>query len=267
MCKAADRVQHTLMGGQTYSARDIAILSDLYDARVRELDDRFAKLMGVLSAALDLDQTIVILTSDHGENLGEHALLGHQYCIYDTLLHVPLIVRWPGAVKPGRADRRVQTSDIFPSVLRWVGAGRTTSSELPGRCLVGDPAPATKPADELAVAEYLCPPSWPIRLVQQRHPSVDVSRWLTRFHAVYHGRWKLIVGSDRRTELYDRLADPGERQDLTLKHHRKVVRLERKLAKWIRSFKRFDPNRSGRPPRPRIDPDRARRLRELGYVQ
>jgi len=183
------------------------------------------------------------------------------------LLHVPLIVRWPGVVKRGRVDRRVQTCDIFPTVLRWVGAGGTASSELPGRCLVEGEISATKPADELTVAEYLCPPSWPIRLVQQKHPSVEASRWLTRFRAVYHGSWKLIATSDRRTELYNRLTDPGEQRDLALTHRAQVARLKRALADWVRSFKHSDPNRPGRTPRHRLDPDRARRLRELGYVQ
>lgn len=151
--------EYMLVRKSVYTPRDLRILSDLYDARVREMDDCFAELMGVLAAGSDLDNTMVILTADHGENLGEHNLLGHQFCIYDTLIHVPLIVRWPRLLRPQRVDHVVQTHDLFPTVLGWVGLDVTQSAKVMPRSLAEALQSTPDSVYRHAYSEYLHPPS------------------------------------------------------------------------------------------------------------
>jgi len=250
-----------------YSRRDLKILSDLYDGRIRELDDHFADLMHVLGAEVNLDDTLIILTADHGENLGDHELIGHDFCIYDTLVHVPLLIRWPRVLSPQRVDRLVQTSDLFPSVLGWVGAEARQSAKVMARPL-GEALQATpQSVYRNAFSEYLYPPRWAFDVVRRRDPTFDPSRWMLAFRAVFDQRWKLIIRSDQRNELYDLSSDPGEEKNLIGTRRRELARLERQLAKWRASFKPFDPNQFTGPSGHRLTDDQVRRLRDLGYVQ
>src|SRR5207244_4054631 len=107
------------------------------------------------------DRTIVVLLSDHGEQFGEHGLHGHANSLFDELLHVPLIVRAPGLVKPGlRISNTVGLVDVLPTVLdllnlppaRWA-QGRTLMPLLLGKGRLGNPA---------LFAEF--PPQFSVRL-------------------------------------------------------------------------------------------------------
>ena len=65
-----------------------------------------------------LDHTLVIIASDHGENIGEHGLMSHAYSLHDTLIRVPLIMRYPERFPAGqRVTQQVQLTDLFPTIL------------------------------------------------------------------------------------------------------------------------------------------------------
>ena len=85
------------------------------------------------SAALK-DRTLVVVAGDHGEGLGEHGEQTHGMLLYDSTLHVPLIVAAPG-VAPSKRDEAVSLADIAPTVLR--AAGVTPPKEMKGRDLLG----------------------------------------------------------------------------------------------------------------------------------
>ena len=96
-----------------------------YDATLLELDELLRDLLEALREAGHLDDTIVILTSDHGEQLGEHHMLDHQYSVYQTVLHVPLVVRAPGRLAPGP---RAATGDELRSVSDAARADRSRAA-------------------------------------------------------------------------------------------------------------------------------------------
>ncbi len=259
--------RYMLAGAPIYSPRDMAILSDLYDARVRELDDFFADLMRTLDEHADLDNTLIILTSDHGENLGDHGMLDHQYCIYNTLIHVPLIVRYPPAWQPQQTDAVVQTLDIFPTVLRAVGAQVKQTKPLFARSLEAALAEDDATPPRTAYAEYLLAPSWPFLLIKPYHPDFNSEPWKVSYRAVVTDRWKLIVPSEGDRELYDWQAEPGEESDLADRHSVDASRLHQRLKGWLGSFNPIEPGGpSDRPPGP-INVDRRARLRDLGYLR
>ena len=258
--------QYALAGKPVYTPHDVEILSDLYDGRVRELDDHFADLIAVLDAELDLDRTVVVLTADHGENLGERGLLGHQFCIYNTLVHVPLIVRWPGALRPQRVDRLVQTCDLFPTLLAWSRAEARQTAKVMARPLVSDPPTSTQDQGRYAYAEYLFWPASPLETLARLDPAFDPSRWQTAYRAVFHDRWKLILASGGRFELYDLRTDPGETRNLVASHQPIVASMAGQVGRWLGSFKRFDPSQATSPKDRRLDDEQRQRLRDLGYV-
>ena len=84
-----------------YSPQELAIMAATYDATLAELDELFANLLVSLEAKGLLNNTVIILTSDHGEHLGEHHMLDHQYSIYDPLIRVPLVIKYAPRFAPG----------------------------------------------------------------------------------------------------------------------------------------------------------------------
>ncbi|NOZ71994.1 MAG: sulfatase, partial [Chloroflexi bacterium] len=91
--RAANQDAWAYMAGEVEMTQaDFAGLRALYDAEIQYVDDQVARLLEFLQKVGALEDTIVIITADHGENIGDHGLMDHQYCVYDTLAHVPLIV-------------------------------------------------------------------------------------------------------------------------------------------------------------------------------
>ncbi len=97
---------------------------DLYDSDIRHMDDQLGAFFEWLRQRQELDRTIIVVTADHGERLGERGLVGHQLGLDEVLLRVPLIVRYPGRVAAGRVGRPVQTHGIFETVLDLAGSLR-----------------------------------------------------------------------------------------------------------------------------------------------
>jgi arylsulfatase A-like enzyme len=82
-----DPLRH-ITGAVQMGERDFAVLRALYDAEIAYLDTRLGELFGYLSKQGLLDQTLVIVTADHGENFGDHGLMSHKWCLYDSILRV-----------------------------------------------------------------------------------------------------------------------------------------------------------------------------------
>ena len=96
--------------------KDVAELAILYDDEVAYVDGKIGEVLTFLkSNGLD-ENTLVVITSDHGEHFGEHGLMSHQYSVYEPLVRVPLLVH-PARFKAGREERMVQSHDIYPTIL------------------------------------------------------------------------------------------------------------------------------------------------------
>jgi arylsulfatase A-like enzyme len=114
-------------------ANEIQAEISLYDGAIAYLDDQLNRLLGELQTRGVLDNTVVIVTSDHGEQFGEHGLFLHANSLYRPLLHVPLVVRYPRAVPAGQRIRRpVSLRDVPATVLDLVDAD---GGALPGATL------------------------------------------------------------------------------------------------------------------------------------
>ena len=186
-----------------------AVLSDLYDAEVATADASLPGLFGPLADAGALDDTVLVVTSDHGENLGEHGLLDHKFSLHKTILHVPLVMRFPGDARftGGRTvTEPVRLEDVMPTVLEL--AGVDAGDELDGRTLRGDLGARTSYA-AFGVTDRYEP------MVKEQYPGADLSRLRTSLRSVYDGRYHFIRYSDGREELYDVRRDPAEQHDLT----------------------------------------------------
>lgn len=95
-------------------------LSQLYDADLRTMDDRFGALLECFREAGVLSDSLVVVVSDHGEHLGEFDLVGHQFSVFDSVVSVPLVIQFPDG-GPDRIDEQVETRRLFETVLDEAG--------------------------------------------------------------------------------------------------------------------------------------------------
>lgn len=247
-----------IAGMTRLAAQDLALLASLYAGEIAYVDRQIAHVVAALEETGQLDDTIVIITSDHGENIGEHGLMGHVLCVYDTLLRIPLVIRYPGRFRAGALDERlVQLTDLLPTLVDIVDPeAAALLPQVSGRSLLS-------PDDRgFAVAEYQRPDSYLDRF-PERFPDFDTAPYRRDLVSLAAGPLKLIDGSDGRRELYDVARDPGEAEDLAARDSARVADLARVLGHFRAGFGR----RGGDAAAPALDAETREELRSLGYIQ
>ena len=246
-----------LAGAVEMDGTDFEIFTALYDTQIAYLDSRIGQLIDFLKRSKMLDNTLIMITADHGENLGEHQLMGHRFCLYDTLLHVPLIIHYPrGTVVPGRVRRQVQTHDLLPTVLALLGDTHSaTYQSLQGLSLLD-----TAATYEFTIAEQALPN---LVVFQQKHPGADMSRYNRRLKMIRTERYKYIWASNGQHELYDLQTDPGETCNIIAEQPNVADDLANRLEAWRNSFEPAYHDEEA----PEFDETVKARLRDLGYLE
>ncbi len=234
--------------------RDVRFPLARYAGEVSYTDAQFGRLRAELARLGIADRTIVVLTADHGESLGEHGIWFEHLGLHEAVARVPLLIVAPGRVAPGRRRDPASGLDVAPTILRL--AGLDVPPAMRGRDLLAHELP-----DVPVVTEA-------VRRTQA---------------AMVSGRWKL-VRTERSLfltdaferpagtlELYDLEQDPGERHDLSSAEPDRVRELVARLDDWLVSH-RAPPPRQAPAPRPGTEapaprPDTLDDLRALGYVE
>ena len=225
-----------ITGQVEMSDGDFDILCALYDGEISYLDFRMGQLFDYLRELEILDDTVLIITSDHGENFGEHHLMGHLLCIYDTLLHVPLVIRYPAFFEAGlRIGEQAQLTDIFPTILDIVAIDRD-SEAIQGYSLLK----GREGGESFAIAEYAIGYLWFDKL-KNANPEFDISIYARRLKTVRTEEFKYIWASDGRDELYNIQRDPGELNNLIETYDEKSQELKALLKEWLNSFELYRP--------------------------
>ncbi len=200
-----------LVGEMPLDQTDYRILNDLYDAEVAWADALVGEVVDALERSGVLDDTIVIVTSDHGEHLGEKGKIDHMSTMYDAGLHIPLVICYPRGFPAGtRVDGLVSIVDLAPTVLDLCGAAdrapllrpETTSLARKGRA-----------AEDFILAGNERPVVG-IKLLQGRYPGYDWKTIDYRMRCVRAPDEKLIWNENRGTELYNLARDPAEETNL-----------------------------------------------------
>lgn len=228
-------------------------LAALYDGQIHRADGFVGRILDALRRQQLYDDTLVVLTSDHGEAFFEHGHYKHGYVPFDEVLRVPLVVSWPRGL--GDAGRVVEGLawhlDLLPTLAGLAGApapdglaGRDLSPVLRGR--------ATIPAGRTLLPAVL--------ELAHREP-----RPLRR--AVVRGGWKWIEGSaafgDAEGLLFDLRADPGESRDLREQRPRRSAALAAAARRWSASLRPA----TAASQRGDLTGAQRDRLRALGYAQ
>lgn len=208
-----------------WEEQDIAELKDAYDASVAYLDDQVGALFRELDRRGDLADTIVVITSDHGEQFGEHGLIEHSTSLYIPVLHVPLIILQPTAVPAGvRIGDYVSLRDLPATLAELARLGR--SPAFPGRSLSGRWKGSTTwtERDNVVIVEanqtFQDPPIYPTDRGDMRSTLVGGMQFI----------WN--TGDDRQ-ELYDLAADPDQLHDLAARQPELVKRYRDQLERLL----------------------------------
>jgi len=223
-------------GAVKLTARQWRIIKALNDGETATLDATLGLLFHHLRRTDLIDDTILIVTSDHGDELGEHPpFMTHVLTVYDTVVRVPLVIRYPTAFPPRKKLHRLtQTLDIFPTLMDILDhRDPGVLQELQGISIL----------DHLRGRGYrtwaLAEHDRPMQVFERyltRNPRADM-RWADRsLKAFYQGRFKYIWASNGQDELYDLREDPGERRNLARKEAGQAARMRRKLEDRLLSF-------------------------------
>jgi arylsulfatase A-like enzyme len=239
-------------GHETLSPRDLARLAALHVGEVHGLDAVVGRFLARLDATGLGDDTLVVITSDHGDQFGEAGKVGHGDSLHSRVLHVPLGFRWPGVIAPRQIEAPVQLVDVMPTVLALAGVAapaRLDGISLAG-VLTGDAPAPNRPA----FAEQRSGRGECARL------GLELGCRLDRL-AVYSGAWKLVSSQlPPWRRLYDLSRDPEEQHDVADAQPEQAERLSSLLDGYRES--------ASAPPDgvPDLDADTRQRLRDLGYA-
>ncbi len=216
-----------------------------YDGEIAFDDAQLGRVFDRLRALRLYDSTLIVVLSDHGESLGEHGESEHGFFVYNTTLHVPLIVRLPGGTSAGRVvAQAVGTVDVAPTITQvcQIAAGETRGFQ--GRSLLGALEGARSEDNPAVYAESYYPR--------------DSFGW-HELRAVVTERNEYIDAP--RPELYDLRRDPGEGQNLIGSQSALGATLRERLQAFELKYGRQDAAAQSR-----LDPETLEKLKSLGYL-
>ncbi|MGA7614812.1 MAG: sulfatase-like hydrolase/transferase [Thermoanaerobaculia bacterium] len=206
-----------------------------YDAEIATADDIVGKLLDHLRSLGIYDRALVIVTSDHGEGLGDHGEEQHSILLYREALQVPLFVKLPNRTRAGTTvDAPVQLSDLYPTVLTLLGI------EPPHR------------ADGISLLESESKLASRSIFAETMYPRIHLG-W-SDLASLIRDQHHYIDGP--RPELYDLSSDPAEKDD--------ILDANRRIAASMR--KEIEPYRKPLRPMENVDPEVMSRLAALGYI-
>ncbi|QCJ46874.1 sulfatase [Haloprofundus sp. MHR1] len=227
----------------------------LYDAEIAHIDDQLTRLFDWLKETDRWDDTMVVVCADHGELHGEHDLYGHEFCLYDPLINVPLMVKHP-ELGTGRRDDQVELVDLYHTVLDALDVeGGTPAS--PGEDVVAldrtrsllsasyrefadadspDPGQRGSPDGEYAFVEY-SRPIVELKQLEEKAKAGGVtlpkdSRFYSRMRAVRRPDAKYVRIDRIPNEAYRLDEDPGELTNLAGKGDERIEAAEQALARF-----------------------------------
>jgi arylsulfatase A-like enzyme len=241
--------------------RDLEHVIALYDGEIAWTDEHIGRMLAEVDALGLRESTVVVLLSDHGTEFFEHGRKAHRQSLYDEVIRIPLIVRYPGRIEPGRrhADQ-VRIIDVLPTITDLAGLG--TPDDVMGQSLVPLFSGAELRRDNLAVSELFCDSRrlTPDGRWERRDPRFSMQQRLRSFR---RADCKIINDLNRHhVEVFDLPADPREQTALESCPPALTQDAEQARA-WLKAFRSAWPAEGAQSA---IPPEVLAQLKSLGYV-
>jgi len=215
----------------------------LYDGEIAYADRELGRLVTWLKQNQLYDRTLIAMLSDHGESLGDHGEHEHGFFLYNSTVHIPLIVKPPAGsgIRPGRVTHPVETVAVAPALLQFAGMKDAIEKQFQSHGLFGPEAEK----EDASYSETFYPFS---------------SFGWSPLHALETGRYHYIDAP--AAELYDLTTDPEEKNNLASGQTATVAVLKDKISALLRER----PFTHTSDAKATVSPDAAEKLRALGYV-
>ena len=239
-----------------------------YDAQLEYVDQVMGHFQQELMQSGWWEKSLVVVFGDHGEGLGDHQETDHGYYIYESTLHVPLIVHWPGKDRNSKLETgnsKIETGNSTPS-FRVSSLPVSSFNEPVGLIDVAPtildylrvPAPASFEGESQLGALKAGESARPRAVYSESLYAHDAFRWAP-LRALRVGKYKYIQAP--KAELYDLDADPREQMNLLHKNAAMAAELQNELAKVLT---RYAPSQRATPPA--LSPETLAQLESLGYL-
>jgi arylsulfatase A-like enzyme len=255
-----------MMGGWGHLAgvvhldeEDFDLMRDLYAAEVAFVDEWVGMLDDTLMRAGISDNTLVVITADHGENLGERGMIGHQLSMFDTTLHVPLIIRDPKTTAPNAVVTELTSLvDLAPTILRRCNIAIPEDSQLAGRV---DLLAVKPPLTSAVYAEESRSPLF-CETMTTRYRDFDPKTIDYALRSVRTPRYRLTIRDGRGIELYDLDMEVHEQRNIADEQPEITAQLRGDLEAWFAGLDAFE----GASTFDIDDTETLRSLEALGYL-
>jgi arylsulfatase A-like enzyme len=231
-------------GAERLSHEEQAHLVRLYDGNLAYADREVGWIRRTLEEHGLLERTVLVVTADHGEALGERGFVTHGGLLDEASLRVPLVLRFPRGAAPAglRVSSLVDLLDVAPTVADVFGIRR------------GEVPPSFEGRSVLPVVAGAAGKRAVLGRTMQERPA----------YALVHERWKLVhttrLGASR---LYDLASDPAERNDVSARLPVRTAAMRAELVRWLRDMRRL----AAASARQTVSPETAEMLRALGYAR
>lgn len=241
-----------LLAQKTLSPEDFNHVVGLYDEDIRYQDESFGRLLGAMREKGLLDNTIIVVVSDHGDEFLEHGRWEHGDRLYEHQLHVPFVIHGPG-IEPQTIETPTSLIDVMPTVLARVGIAAPNTSE--GR----DAAPRANATETSSGSPVYA----------------EETKATFRLQSLRQGPWKIIrtIGQTRSgdekepvDQLYHLERDPREQIDLASVETEKLTEMQGELDQIRERLEQRTPAPDTAAPAIEIDERTRRQLRALGYL-
>jgi arylsulfatase A-like enzyme len=213
------REEGLVRGRLTLREQDVRFWRAIYDEKIQRADAKFARFLRELDRLGLTENTLLVLTSDHGTEFYEHRRFDHGFTLYNEQIHVPLIVRLPGQRGGLQIADAVSSIDVMPTILDLldVPLGQRLSRQLRGTSLVWTMRGQHTPRDLFSETDY--------------------REYTYKRSIIGPDGWKLIVTLESgHRELYHLPSDPGEAHDLASSQPERAAEVEERLLAHYRSI-------------------------------
>ena len=192
-----------------------------YYAMITGIDEQFGRILAALDKAGLAEKTVVVFCSDHGNCLGIHDSISKNVPVEESM-RIPLLIRYPGKLRPRRTDLLISVPDLYPTLLDLMGFGRQIPDEVEGtsHAELLRTGNGKRPTSQLYLRIPCAHPEWGARGVRTRQYTLVVER---------------EDNEDKQILLYDNSADPFQRNNIAAERPKIVERLIREeLVPWLR---------------------------------
>lgn len=241
---------------EDYQAK-LSDLNDLYDASLMYADEQLALTVQAVKARHLLEDTLVIITADHGQSLGEHGAVGHGLTLYDPEVRIPLIMLGPGVPRGVRVRTRTWNTDVIPTISEFLG--KTNTRSFDGESLF-PLASAAASGRMTAHREVFSCADYPDFVMEDRKKEMLISPSGHAFIETVDTEGEVV-----QTELYDLNRDPGQAENIAASQEQLTATLAARLRD-IHATDGRGPHSYAPAATPVRSPEIDAQLRALGYV-